>query len=47
MQKKVEGIIFSTVDYKESSKIINIFTKEELIICKIRLFFTCDLFRII
>ena len=32
MQKKVEGIIFSTVDYKESSKIINIFTKEEGII---------------
>ena len=32
MQKKVEGIIISTVDYKESSKIINIFTKEDGII---------------
>ena len=29
MIKKVEGIIYSTVDYKESSKIVNIFTKEE------------------
>lgn len=28
MIKKIEGIIISTVDYKESSKIINIFTKE-------------------
>ena len=32
MQKKIEGIIISTVDYKESSKIINILTKEEGII---------------
>jgi len=32
MKKKVEGIIVSTVDYKESSKIINIFTKEDGII---------------
>ena len=32
MIKKVEGIIVSTVDYKESSKIINIFTKGEGII---------------
>ncbi len=32
MIKKVEGIILSTVDYKESSKIINIFTKEDGII---------------
>ena len=32
MQKKIEGIVISTVDYKESSKIINIFTKEEGII---------------
>ena len=32
MIKKVEGIIVSTVDYKESSKIINIFTKEDGII---------------
>ena len=30
--KKVEGIIFSTVDYKEDSKIINILTKDEGII---------------
>lgn len=29
MIKKVEGIIVSTVDYKESSKILNIFTKED------------------
>lgn len=28
MIKKVEGVIVSEVDYKESSKIINIFTKE-------------------
>ena len=28
MIKKVEGIVISTVDYKESSKIINLFTKE-------------------
>jgi len=28
MIKKVEGIIVSEVDYKESSKIVNIFTKE-------------------
>ncbi len=32
MIKKVEGIIVSTVDYKESSKIINIFTREDGII---------------
>ena len=32
MIKKIEGIIVSTVDYKESSKIINIFTKENGII---------------
>ena len=32
MIKKVEGIIVSTVDYKESSKIINIFSKEDGII---------------
>ena len=32
MVKKVEGIIVSTVDYKESSKIVNIFTSEEGII---------------
>lgn len=32
MQKQIEGIIVSTVDYKESSKIINIFTKEDGII---------------
>ena len=32
MIKKVEGIIVSTVDYKESSKIINLFTKDEGII---------------
>lgn len=29
MIKKVEGIVVSTVDYKESSKIINILTKDE------------------
>ena len=27
--KKVEGIIVSEVDYKESSKIINILTKDD------------------
>ena len=32
MIKKVEGIVVSTVDYKESSKIINIFTEEDGII---------------
>ena len=32
MIKEIEGIIVSTVDYKESSKIINIFTKDEGII---------------
>ena len=32
MIKKIEGIIISEVDYKESSKIINIFTKEHGII---------------
>ena len=32
MIKKVEGIIVSTVDYKESSKIINILTSDEGII---------------
>ena len=32
MQKKIEGIVISSVDYKESSKIINIFTKEDGII---------------
>lgn len=32
MIKKVEGIIVSTVDYKESSKIINIFTQNDGII---------------
>ena len=28
MIKKIEGIIVSEVDYKESSKIINIYTKD-------------------
>lgn len=32
MIKKIEGIITSTVDYKESSKIINIFTEHDGII---------------
>ena len=32
MIREIEGIIVSTVDYKESSKIINIFTKDEGII---------------
>ena len=32
MITKVEGIIVSEVDYKESSKIVNIFTKEHGII---------------
>ena len=32
MIKKIEGIVVSTVDYKESSKIINIFTNGEGII---------------
>ena len=32
MIKKLEGIIVSEVDYKESSKIINIYTKDEGII---------------
>ena len=32
MIKKVEGIVVSTVDYKESSKIINIFTKDDGIV---------------
>ena len=32
MIKKIEGIVISTVDYKESSKIINVFTKEDGII---------------
>ena len=32
MIKKIEGIVISTVDYKESSKIINVFTKDEGII---------------
>ena len=32
MIKEIEGIIISTVDYKESSKIINIFTKTEGIV---------------
>ena len=32
MIKKIEGIIISTVDYKENSKILNILTKEEGII---------------
>ena len=32
MIKKVEGIVISEVDYKESSKIINVFTKEDGII---------------
>ena len=32
MIKKVEGIVVSTVDYKESSKIINVFTKDEGIV---------------
>lgn len=32
MIKKIEGIIISTVDYKESSKIINILTKDHGII---------------
>ena len=29
MQKKIEGIVVSTVDYKESSKILNVLTKKE------------------
>lgn len=32
MQKQIEGIIISIVDYKESSQIINIFTKEDGIV---------------
>lgn len=32
MIKKFEGIVISVVDYKESSKIINVFTKEDGII---------------
>lgn len=32
MQKKIEGIIISTVDYKENSKIINILTPTEGVI---------------
>jgi len=32
MIRKVEGIVISEIDYKESSKIINVFTKEEGII---------------
>ena len=32
MNKKIEGIVISTVDYKESSKIINILTPDEGII---------------
>ncbi len=32
MIKKIEGIVVSTVDYKESSKILNVFTKDEGII---------------
>lgn len=32
MIKQIEGIVISTVDYKESSKILNILTKEEGII---------------
>lgn len=32
MQKKIEGIVISTVDYKESSKIVNILTATEGII---------------
>ena len=32
MQKKIEGIVVSTVDYKESSKIINILTPDEGIV---------------
>ena len=32
MIKKVEGIIVSTVDYKESSKILNVFTSDDGII---------------
>lgn len=32
MIKKFEGIVISTVDYKESSKIINVFTKNDGII---------------
>lgn len=32
MIKKIEGIVISAVDYKESSKIINIFTKSDGII---------------
>lgn len=32
MQKKVEGIVISTVDYKENSKIVNILTKDDGII---------------
>ena len=32
MIKKIEGIVVSEVDYKESSKIINLFTKDEGII---------------
>ena len=29
MIRKVTGIVISTVDYKESSKIVNIFTEAE------------------
>lgn len=32
MEKKYEGIVINTVDYKETSKIINVFTKEDGII---------------
>ena len=32
MIKKIEGIILSEIDYKESSKIINVLTKEYVII---------------
>ena len=32
MIRKVTGIVISTVDYKESSKIVNIFTEDEGII---------------
>lgn len=32
MQRKIEGIVISVVDYKESSKIINIFSNDEGIV---------------
>ena len=31
MRKKIEGIVVSTVDYKENSKIVNILTNDGLV----------------